>query len=331
MPALCPRLAFALALGFAVGAAHAQEPPAAAPDAAAAAEPEAPTLSAPEQAAKFFNEGRELFRDKQFRAASDKFRAAYNLDPSPILLYNLARAAEETPDPERAVEHYQNYLNAVGPDAEDRDEVERRIRVMEKTLIAARRAKVRIVGMPQGAEIKVDGAVATLEDGLVRPDSGSRTIVVRAAGTPPWSRTILLRNGQYVELQYGEAEAKVPERGISTRALAGYITAGSGAALLIAGGVFHVKANASADEYADHQDTIRTLDIDDPRLFELNAAVDGARDDYESSRTAAYLLYGVGGAALATGATLLVLEWLDGPTTTALVPTPGGIGLTGTF
>lgn len=326
MPALCPRLAFALTLGLAASAAHAQ--PAAAPAEADAA---APQLSAPERAAQFFNEGRELFREKQFRAASDKFRAAYNLDPSPILLYNLARAAEETPDPERAIEHYRNYLNAVGPEAEDRDEVERRIRVMEKTLIAARRAKVRIVGLPNGAEIKVDGETATLEDGLVRPDAGSRTIVVRAADTPPWSRTILLRNGQYVELQYGEAEATVPERGISTRALAGYITAGSGAALLIVGGVFHVQANAAADEYDDHQATIRTLRGDDPRLIELNAAAGSARDDYESSRTAAYLMYGVGGAALATGAVLLALEWLDTPTTTALVPTPGGFGLTGTF
>ena len=99
-------------------------------------------LTAKEQAAIYFQEGRAFFKAKDFRKASERFQAAYNLDPVPILLYNLARASEEMGEPDKAIEHYRFYLKRLGPKAEDRGEVERRIRVMEKTVSAARRARV---------------------------------------------------------------------------------------------------------------------------------------------------------------------------------------------
>lgn len=311
----------------------------AAAEAPAEAAAETPALSAQEQAAQFFNEGREAFRDKKFRTAADKFRAAYNLDPAPILLYNLARAAEEMGDPEASIEHYRNYINRVGPDAEDRDEVERRIRVMEKTIEAARRAKIRIVGLPPKAKILVDGARATLEDGLVRADPGTRTLDVQPADGPPWSRTIVLRNGQYIEIPYEEVKPEPIETGMSTRALAGWITLGGGAVSTVLGGVFYGLATAAADDRDAQQRAIRAAENsgDIARLTALGAAVEQTEDDYESHRTATYVFLGLGGAALITGATLLILDQFDDGAagddgvSAVIVPLPGGLGLSGHF
>ncbi|MCB9550320.1 MAG: hypothetical protein H6705_00100 [Myxococcales bacterium] len=239
-------------------------------------------------------------------------------------------------DPEAAIEHYRAYIDRMGPEAEDRDEVERRIRVMEKTITAARRAKVRIVGLPPKAKILVDGGRASLEDGLVRADPGTRTIEVRPQDGAPWSRTLVLRQGQYIEIPYGEIEALPPEPGMSTRALAGWITLGGGAVFTVIGGVFYSQATAAADDRDAHQRAIRAAEGsgDVSRLTALGAAAESAADDYESNRTGTYVFFGLGAAALITGATLLTLDALDDgatPTTATLVPLPGGVGLGGRF
>lgn len=338
------RTGIGLALGVALSplapiSARAQSPEPPTPTAPADPAPAAPTepaLSAQEQAAQFFNEGREAFRDKKFRLAADKFRAAFNLDPAPILLYNLARAAEEMGDPEAAIEHYRAYIDRMGPDAEDRDEVERRIRVMEVTIAAARRAKIRIVGLPPKAKLLVDGGRVTLEDGLVRADPGTRTIEVRPQDGAPWSRTVVLRQGQYIEIPYGQVDAPPPEPGMSTRTIAGLVTLGGGAILTVVGGVFYSQATAAADDREAHQRAIRAAEGsgDVSRLTALGAAAEAAADDYETNRTATYVFFGLGAAALVTGATLLTLEWLDdgaGAATATVVPMPGGIGVGGRF
>lgn len=78
------------------------------------------------------------FQAGRFQEAFDHFHRAYLLDNAPTLLFNMARAAEEMGDAHTAIDHYRLYLDRV-PDAEDRPEVERRIRVMEK--LAARPAE----------------------------------------------------------------------------------------------------------------------------------------------------------------------------------------------
>lgn len=334
MRALSHRLlAAALAAGPALTVSPA--PTAAQPGdgAAAPAEPPKRALSAQEQAAVFFEKGRDFFKQKRYREAAEQFQAAYNLDPVPILLYNLARAAEEMGDPERAIGHYQSYLKRVGPEAEDRGEVERRIRVMEKTIAAARRARVRIVGLPPQAKILVDGQPAELEDGLVRAEPGRRELRVVPEAGPPWVKQLGLDTGEYVEVVYGEVEAPPPEPGMSATAIAGWSAAGGGLVLAALGGVFYAEASAASDEWQDAVDALRETS-DEQAQAPLVVAKADAADRAESNEVAAYVLWGLGGAALAAGATLLALEYGagDGPTTeAAVVPLPGGVGLIGRF
>lgn len=90
---------------------------------------QAVAATAQEKARAEYDAGVESFRSKDFDTALQHFDRAYKLDPSPILIYNLARAHEEMGHAGLAIEHYQLYLDR-SPDASDRADVERRVRVM---------------------------------------------------------------------------------------------------------------------------------------------------------------------------------------------------------
>lgn len=325
-----------LAITLAAGPAAAQAP--AGPDAAQAPADAAPAekqLTAQEQAAVYFEKGRAFFKAKDYRSAAEQFQAAYNLDPVPILLYNMARAAEEMGDPEKAIVHYQSYLKRIGPDAEDRGEVQRRIRVMEKTIAAARRARIRVVGMPLNAQITIDGQPAELEDGLVRAEPGERVLEVTPANGQPWTRTLGLSTGEYVELAFGEVEAPPPPpEGMSALAIAGWSTLGAGALFGALGGVFYAEALTASDDRDAAIASLRaTSDSDAQRA--LVADKDEATERYDNAGTAAYVLWGLGAAALVGGGAMLALEYGvfggGAPTEAAIVPLPGGVGLIGRF
>jgi tetratricopeptide (TPR) repeat protein len=92
----------------------------------------APTRAqtAQEKARGFYEQGVAAFRAGDFATARELFERAYLLDPSPILLFNLARANEELGDAGKATEYFQMYLDRE-PDAPDRAEVEQRMRALK--------------------------------------------------------------------------------------------------------------------------------------------------------------------------------------------------------
>lgn len=89
--------------------------------------------SAQHQAAQAYAAGAAAFKAKQYAAALASFERAFKLDPVPILLYNIARCHEEMGNAQEAVTGFRLYL-ARAPQAADRADVERRIRVMEAIL-----------------------------------------------------------------------------------------------------------------------------------------------------------------------------------------------------
>ncbi|MFN3197271.1 MAG: tetratricopeptide repeat protein [Bradymonadia bacterium] len=85
------------------------------------------------QAREAYKEGITAFRARDFETASAAFGRAHTLDPAPILLFNLARCAEELGDGPKAIEYYTRYLeesDAKGIPIDDRAEVERSIRLI---------------------------------------------------------------------------------------------------------------------------------------------------------------------------------------------------------
>jgi len=75
------------------------------------------------RAAALFREAVELFRAGDFDTAAALLRRAHELDPEPILLFNLARALEASNQHLEAADTYARYL-ADAPDADDRAAIE---------------------------------------------------------------------------------------------------------------------------------------------------------------------------------------------------------------
>ena len=104
-----------------------QMPP---PAPAAAPAPAAQVADPKAEAARFYEEGITLFQTGEYSEAASRFQQAYNFDPAPNLLFNLARALELSGDKDEATLHYKAYL-ARHPGAEDEAEVKARIAELE--------------------------------------------------------------------------------------------------------------------------------------------------------------------------------------------------------
>src|SRR5262249_17073896 len=78
-----------------------------------------------------FDKSEQRFQEGRFQEAVELLLQAYALDPSPVLLYNVARAYEGLGDLPHAIEGYRRYLDS-DPQTEDRAAIERRIATREQ-------------------------------------------------------------------------------------------------------------------------------------------------------------------------------------------------------
>lgn len=272
---------------------------AAAPWTSVAAQP-----TAKERAAAAYREGSAAFKAGRFAKALESFEKAYKLDPSPILLYNLARAYEEMGNAEKAIENFELYLARV-PDAPDRAEVETRIRVTRKMMergapsAAAARPRLTIDSHPPGAVIWIDDLHAGRTPLEVEATVGRHTVRAALEGHAAATREVDVEAGARVgvTLQLVPIAAAEDEHDGWQRPAAYGAFAASALGLALAG-VFYVHASDAADE----ADTLRGEPASHRAL----------QNDFDAARLGMWL--SVGGAALlaGTGATLLLVE-PDGP------------------
>lgn len=304
-----------------------------------------PTAGSPEdlkgQAAALYKEGAGLFKLGKFKEAAGRFQAAYNLDPSPILLYNLARAAEEQGEAATAVGHYKAYL-ARYPQAEDRAEVERRIRVLEAVAKSSvPTGALALTGLPAGGALTIDGAAppeATAEGTL--PLAPGRHVVrhVPAEGEPR-ELVVEITSGATATLDFagagGEGGDSAPGDARPFR-LWGWIGVGLGVAVAGAGTYFYLDSYSAADDFEKYGKKVDALDPASPTYTSDLDTYDGkakdASDRMDSDLLLGRVLLSVGGVAAAAGVTFLII---DGTRTAepsaAFVPYPGGAGFVTTF
>jgi tetratricopeptide (TPR) repeat protein len=88
--------------------------------------PKTPADEAKEQ----YERGIVAYNLEHFDEAIADFTRAYQLDPAPTLLFNIAQARWKKGENERAIFYYRRYLEAA-PDAENRARVEARIHELE--------------------------------------------------------------------------------------------------------------------------------------------------------------------------------------------------------
>lgn len=287
----------------------------------------------PKLAQTLYGEGVELFKEGKFSEAADKFQQAYNIDPSPILLYNLARAAEEMGEAKAAIGHYKAYI-ARFPQAEDKAEVERRIRTLEAVLEAAQFGFMAIAGLPPGAEVKVNGEVMPPEgDGRWKLKPAEYDVVITAEDEPEFSTKVAIRDADTTRVEFVSSKTTDPEPGSgdgpSAMMVGGWSAVGLGIVAIGAGTFFYAQTFSNADEFDQAKKDIAQAYLDNASTDDAEARKDQAADDHSTNGTLAYVMWGVGLAAAATGTALLVLD--DGDTQTAVVPTLGGLGVIGRF
>ena len=112
--------------------------------------------SADVEAHHHFDEGTKLFNLGEFVGAIVEYKAAYKARPDPVFLYNIAQAYRQSNDLAQAVFFYRSYLRTA-PRAENRQEVEERVRKLEIQLAAQKAA----ANAPPNAAVAPGGKPAT--------------------------------------------------------------------------------------------------------------------------------------------------------------------------
>jgi len=80
-----------------------------------------------------FDRGAKLYNLGHFQEAIPQFEKAYELDPSPIFLFNIAQSHRQLGNTERALFFYRRYLEQA-PNAANRADVERRMKELRAAL-----------------------------------------------------------------------------------------------------------------------------------------------------------------------------------------------------
>jgi tetratricopeptide (TPR) repeat protein len=93
----------------------------------------APVAHAQDSAKDHFNRGVKLYNLGHFQEAIPEFEKAYDLEPAPILLFNIAQSHRQNGNKERALFFYRRYLEQE-PNASKRADVEQRMKELEQAV-----------------------------------------------------------------------------------------------------------------------------------------------------------------------------------------------------
>jgi tetratricopeptide (TPR) repeat protein len=246
-----------------------------------------------------------------FDEASALFEKAYQLDPAPILLFNIGQCERRLGHNERALFFYRRYLEQAPPSAPERADVDKRVADLERSI----RDQADLKDKPPpgvGRDAPPKTAVST--------DNGASTVAV-PIGPPPVTPP--------------PASDEDPRRRLRTLA---WVAGGVGAASLIFGGLEAVAWANRAERFNDHMGPTpadptglsRNGGIDEPNRGGAGCA--SLYDDVSSARTLSIVGLATGGV-LAAGSVLLFLMSAPGDSDTtamgaACVPNPYSPGVT---
>jgi hypothetical protein len=257
------------------------------------------------EAARLLEEGERLFAtDADYPAALDRFRRSYDLEPSARALNGtvvahqmLGRHVEAFEGLERLLTEFTSTLSE-GQKAR----IQRRLEELR-----ARIGVIEIRADQRDARVLVDGR--ELGRGplrtQVRVAPGSHTVVVTLPGHDPATRAVVVAAGGTVTADVVLAPVPVRvERPVLVRRMEPWIpwvTLGAGAALVAGGVGFRVSADRDYDAAKLEADRLWSPD---QRPVDITAL-----DEYRSAQTkngVAISLWAVGGAAVVTGAVLVI-------------------------
>lgn len=295
-----------------------------------------------ELAATLVEQGTALFDQGEFEEAAIVFQQAYNLDPHPVLMYNIARTHQEMGDLPAALEFFRNVL-AFDPDEPVAEAARNRIRDVESALRQqgydpltvetgdyVPRGSLTVVTVPEGAGVSVDDAyVGISPTGLPVLDAGEYTVHVTLDGYYPVTAVVEVRGGRdtlrtfsleertsldnYVPPQAGYLTVLTPEPGM-TVSLDGQAR---GTSPLEAIGVTpgRYAITVTGENYRNWTDSVVVVAGEETRVLAQMTRIPGTEDrTAERRRAASHALLGTGGGLIVAGGVVGVLA-LDAAST----------------
>ncbi len=226
-----------------------------------------------------FVRGQEQANARNYQTALGYFECSFRNRAHPDTLYNIARAAEFTGDFRRALDAWRGYLR-LNPDAEDRSQIEDRIRGLERSV---REAEARPAAQPNQP---------------AQPTWTPPTNTPAAQPVPQnWDTPTNTPSNVYNPESYQPTYYQ-PSRWTTY----GWLIAAGGLALAVVGIIFAtpivlLMADAGSDGFSDPSELTCAEEgvINDDDTFEYEEVSSGCR-------TFGWIMVGIGGSAILGGA-----------------------------
>lgn len=307
---------------LAVGAVHADDVFAQAPDAAALDEGER------EELGRLFRVAQAAYESENYLEAIAALKSAYTMFPEPNILYRIGDAYEKMGDLTHAAEHYRAYV-AAAPDAQDAGLVGRRVADLERRAAALERdvaPAVQRTGLvfdtqPAGASVRLNETALAGETPMrIELEPGTHTVIAALPGYE--------RHQQEVTVEAGETLSLVvqlrPVVAAPGRSPLPWVIAAAGGVATVAGGGLLVGALVANNK-------IRAWDEHRNEQHASGGPVDPRPANYDATqrRRAMFSTTGavVGGVGVALVATGVVWAVSRGESKNALRATPNGVAL----
>lgn len=251
---------------------------------------------ATERARNHFVQAQKEYDLGNWDASAREFSWAYELRPDPIFLYNMAQAYRRGGNLQRAVDLYKNYL-LKDPKSPQRAEVEQRILRLQKQLDEDRAARI---GAPAAATPAPTVEPPQQIEGQAPPLAKPSAITEAQASGPAASATAaasVSTPAPAIEAT-GDSVAATAPASVATRVaaqpttgrrlrIAGIVIGAAGALGIGAGAIFSWRTQSLSNS------------VSNASRYSLSDAQSG-----KNAAVLQWVCYGVGGAALITGALL---------------------------
>lgn len=280
---------------------------------------------------KEFEAGIAAFRAGEYGAAADHFRAAHELRPHPVVLFNLALAEAKLGHHLRALESFERVLADAELPADLRPKVEQ-----EKAAAEQRIGTLEVDAGP-GARVLVDGAAVEGSPAVARVAPGSHTVRALEGQRVVLERTVNVRPGERLHLSLDRTRDVVVQAGDPKRDRAPaaearatgpspvWFYAGAGLTAVLGGVTIWsaLDTKTAFDDYESELPTLSQSEVDD-------RVAEGHRLETRTNvLIGATAIAAVGTAALG----LFVVDWgggTQGPAT-GLSVGPGSVRAFGRF
>ncbi|MFN3198973.1 MAG: tetratricopeptide repeat protein [Bradymonadia bacterium] len=290
------------------------------------------------RAQQLYSEGKALYAEKKYKAAAEKFEAAYAFDPNPVLLFNLARAYEEAGEYQKATQWYEAYL-ARYQDDKDADAVRHRIHLLKQLIARNKPGTLHIVSLPASTALKFNGvpAPAPTSPGHWSLAPGDYTLeALDAQGQVTWQTKAKIDASAKTEVIFTATLVEPAEPWYSSGTGIGAISLLSVGGLALLGAAFFELQQAGAEsDYDDAQSALRSGEGGPEAVSRHESAILTARDDAERFDSWSNVMWIAGGICAAGGTGLLLWSMSDDAPSTApsgkITVAPNGLFFTGSF